>query len=124
MNVSGETAYAMEGTPKFEKRKEDHVFRSDLAPGNKRGLVSISPMVESKKYQKLRNQRGYNTNLAIDGKQLTSAIQMPTSLALRTKSPILRSQPQIEVDVADLLGPINIPFINGVNVNVHKVPNA
>jgi len=75
------------------------------------------------------------TNLTIDGKQLTSASQMPTSththsaLNLRTKtitrtSPNPKTQPQIEVHGTDLPGPINIPFINVVNVNVHKVPNA
>ena len=32
-------------------------------------------------------------------------------------------EPKIEVHGTDLSAPINIPFINAVNVNVHKVPN-
>ena len=48
MNVSAESAYAMEGTPKFD----NHLLKSDRATSKKRGLMSmISPMMESKKYQ-------------------------------------------------------------------------
>ena len=70
MNGTGESAYAMESTPKFE-----NLLRSDRA-NTKKGFVSISPAIDGKKHHKLRNPRQTKstlTTLAIDGKQLPSA---------------------------------------------------